>query len=233
MFPAARERAAVLLRCGTFFLVKCAKPRYNGVMNRPDYDKLMQAEIGALKGCRPRLLLHSCCAPCSSACLERLKDSFKVTVFYYNPNIEAGEYEVRKVEQLRLLEETGWADALDCDHESQEFYRIAEGLEDAPEGGARCMKCYRLRLERTAAEAKRLGYEYFATTLTISPQKSAAALNAIGGELEREYGVKWLHTDFKKRGGYLRSCELAREHRLYRQDYCGCEFSRKARTCND
>lgn len=201
-------------------------------MNKINYDALM---LRALEGAaEKRVLLQACCAPCASHCLSELAGKTRVTVYFYNPNLsDREEYEKRRAELLRLIGETGWADALDCDHESQEFYRIAEGLEDAPEGGARCMKCYRLRLERTAAEAKRLGYEYFATTLTISPQKSAAALNAIGGELEREYGIKWLHTDFKKRGGYLRSCELAREHRLYRQDYCGCEFSRRARTCND
>ncbi len=198
-------------------------------MNKPDYDKLMQAEIAALGGRRPRLLLHSCCAPCSSACIERLKDDFELTVLYYNPNIEAGEYELRKAEQLRFLAATGWADALDCEHGSELFYAAAQGLENAPEGGARCLKCYELRLERTAREASAGGFEYFATTLTVSPQKSAQALNAIGERLADKHGVKWLHSDFKKRGGYLRSCELARGYGLYRQDYCGCEFSRRER----
>lgn len=196
-------------------------------MNRPDYDKLMQAEIGALKGCRPRLLLHSCCAPCSSACLERLKDSFKVTVFYYNPNIEAGEYEVRKAEQLRLLEETGWADALDCAYAPEDFAAVAAGYEDAPEGGARCARCFTLRLARTAQEAKRGGFDYFGTTLTVSPLKNAAVINEIGAELAVKYGVKWLPSDFKKRGGYQQSIVLSREHRLYRQNYCGCVYSKQ------
>ena len=197
-------------------------------MNKVDFDKLMQNEIAALGGRRAKLLLHSCCAPCSSACLERLKEHFEITVFYYNPNIEEDEYALRKAEQIRFLKETGWADIFDCDHEAEKFAEIAAGLEDAPEGGARCLKCYELRLARTADEAERRGFEYFATTLTISPQKSSAALNAIGEKLAEGRKVKWLHSDFKKRGGYLRSCELAREHELYRQNFCGCKISRLA-----
>ena len=197
-------------------------------MNKVDYDKLMQREIEALDGRKPKLLLHSCCAPCSSACLERLKDYFEITVFYYNPNIEDTEYFLRKSEQTRFIEETGWAKTLDCDHEVKKFYAAAAGLEDAPEGGARCLKCYELRLARTAEEAEKGGFEYFATTLTISPQKSSRVLNAIGEKLAEGKNVKWLYSDFKKRGGYLRSCELAREHSLYRQNYCGCKFSRRA-----
>lgn len=193
----------------------------------------MAEEIEKLNGRRAKLLLHSCCAPCSSACLERLKDSFEITVLYYNPNIEDGEYELRKAEQQRLLKETGWADMLDCDHESEKFYAMARGLETAPERGERCLKCYRMRLERTAAEAKDRGFEYFTTTLTISPQKSAAVLNGIGEELGEKYGVKWLYSDFKKKGGYLRSCQLAREHGLYRQNFCGCEYSRRAANKED
>ena len=197
-------------------------------MNKVDFDKLMQNEIAALGGRRAKLLLHSCCAPCSSACLERLKEHFEITVFYYNPNIEEDEYALRKAEQIRFLKETGWADIFDCDHEAEKFAEIAAGLEDAPEGGARCLKCYELRLARTADEAERRGFEYFATTLTISPQKSSAALNSIGEKLAEGRKVKWLHSDFKKRGGYLRSCELAREHELYRQNFCGCKISRLA-----
>lgn len=188
----------------------------------------MQNEIAALGGRRAKLLLHSCCAPCSSACLERLKEHFEITVFYYNPNIEEDEYALRKAEQIRFLKETGWADILDCDHEAEKFAGIAAGLGNAPEGGARCLKCYELRLARTADEAERRGFDYFATTLTISPQKSSAALNAIGEKLAEGRKVKWLHSDFKKRGGYLRSCELAREHELYRQNFCGCKISRLA-----
>ena len=198
-------------------------------MNKPDFDKIMQKQIEELGGRKAKLLIHSCCAPCSSACLERLKDYFDITVLYYNPNIEEEEYYKRKEEQIRLLRETGWADIADCDHEGEKFYRTVEGMEDLPEGGARCLKCFELRLERTAAEAKNGGFEFFTTTLTISPLKPAAAINAIGERLGEKYGVAWLHSDFKKRGGYLRSCQLASEHSLYRQNYCGCEFSRKAR----
>lgn len=195
-------------------------------MNAVNYDALMQKELAGAAG--RRVLLHSCCAPCSSACLERLKEHFEITVFYYNPNIEEDEYALRKAEQIRFLKETGWADILDCDHEAEKFAGIAAGLENAPEGGARCLKCYELRLARTADEAERRGFDYFATTLTISPQKSSAALNAIGEKLAEGRKVKWLHSDFKKRGGYLRSCELAREHELYRQNFCGCKISRLA-----
>lgn len=187
----------------------------------------MQRQIGELQGRKARLLLHSCCAPCSSACLERLKDYFDITVFYYNPNIEDGEYQKRKTEQKRLLERTGWADFLDCDHSPEEFYGMAHGLEALPEGGERCLKCYSLRIERTAETAERYGYDYFASTLTISPQKSSAAINAAGERAQQGRACRWLYSDFKKRGGYLRSCQLAKEHGLYRQNYCGCVFSRR------
>lgn len=210
-------------------IVNCEVTRYNGDMNRVDFDKLMQKETEKLGGNKARLLIHSCCAPCSSACLERLKDYFDITVLYYNPNIEDGEYEVRKAEQIRFLKETGWAEILDCDHETEKFYQAVKGLENCPEGGARCAVCYRLRIERTAEEAERLGFDYFATTLTVSPLKSAYVINAIGEECAKGKSAKWLYSDFKKRGGYLRSCELSREHGLYRQNYCGCEFSRRAR----
>ena len=232
-------------------------------MKRPDYDKIMQSEAARLTekcGRKPRLLLHSCCAPCSSACLERLKDCFEITVFYYNPNIGGEEYlkrkaeqlrllkdcfEItvfyynpniggeeylkRKAEQLRLLKETGWADILDCDHEAEKFAKACAGLEDAPEGGARCIKCFELRIGRTAEEAERGGFDCFTTTLTVSPLKNASAINLIGERAAAGKNAVWLHSDFKKRGGYLRSCELAREHGLYRQDYCGCEFSKRER----
>ena len=202
---------------------------YNKNMNKPDYDKLMQQEIKKLNGRKATLLLHSCCAPCSSACLERLKDYFRITVFYYNPNIEDEEYSKRKAEQIRLIKETGWADIADCEHDAERFYDMSRGLEDCPEGGARCLKCYELRIRRTAEEAEKLGFEYFATTLTVSPLKSSAAINAIGEKVAAEFSANWLYSDFKKRNGYLRSCQLAGEHNLYRQNYCGCEFSRKAR----
>ena len=212
-----------------FYIEKQRRPMYNKNMNKPDYDKLMQQEIKKLNDRKATLLLHSCCAPCSSACLERLKDYFRITVFYYNPNIEDEEYSKRKAEQIRFIKETGWADIADCEHDAERFYDMSRGLEDCPEGGARCLKCYELRIRRTAEEAEKLGFEYFATTLTVSPLKSSAAINAIGEKVAAEFSANWLYSDFKKRNGYLRSCQLAGEHNLYRQNYCGCEFSRKAR----
>ena len=171
-----------------------------------------------------KLLLHCCCAPCSSACLERLKEFFDITVFFYNPNIEDEEYERRKSELVRLITETGWAEILDCDHDTGEFYAVAKGLEACPEGGERCKKCFELRLKKTAEVAESCGFDFFTTTLTISPLKNAEVINSIG---ERLGGETWLHSDFKKRNGYLRSIELSKEHDLYRQDYCGCVFSER------
>ncbi len=195
-------------------------------MNKPDYDKLMQEEAAQNGGAR--LLLHSCCAPCSSACLERLASDFRVTVFYYNPNMDcAEEYGKRKSEQIRFLKETGFADFLDCDYDGEAFAAVAAGLEGEKEGGARCKKCFRLRLERTAREAKARGFDCFATTLTLSPLKDASAINEIGFCVQEEVGVKYLPSDFKKRGGYLRSVELSRQYGLYRQNYCGCKFSKR------
>lgn len=194
-------------------------------MNKPDYNKMMKEQAaGAADG--EKLLLHSCCGPCSTRCLEALKEKFAVTVFYYNPNItDPAEYEKRKGEQLRLLRETGWADFLDCDYAPKEFFAAAKGFEEAREGGARCYECYRLRLERTARTAKEYGFAWFCSTLSVSPHKNAAWLNRLGEEMQEKYGVKWLYNDFKKENGYLRSVRLAEEHKLYRQNYCGCVFS--------
>ena len=175
-----------------------------------------------------KLLLHSCCAPCSSACLERLKEVFDVTVLYYNPNIdEREEYEKRKAEQLRFLQETGWATFIDCDHEPQAFTQMAQGLENEPERGKRCYLCYALRLEKTAKVAKENGFAWFCTTLSLSPYKNATWLNEIGENLEKEYGVKYLISDFKKKGGYARSIQLSNQYQLYRQNFCGCRFSKR------
>ena len=192
-------------------------------MIRPNFDKLMQEQIKKNRG--KTLLLHCCCAPCSSACLERLKDDFKITVLFYNPNIADEEYERRKAELIRLIRETGWAEFLDCDHDEGEFYSAVEGLENCAEGGPRCRECFRLRLERTARIADERGFDFFATTLTVSPLKDAEAINSIGKSVEGN--AEWLYSDFKKRGGYLRSVELSKEYSLYRQNYCGCEFSRR------
>ena len=195
--------------------------------NKRNYDKEMTELIARIpKG--ERLLLHSCCAPCSSACLQRLKEHFSVTVFYYNPNIDLDEeYQKRKAEQLRFLQQTGWADILDCDHDKQAFERLVQGYENEPERGKRCALCYRLRLEKTAQAAKENGFEWFCTTLTVSPYKNADWLNEIGQELGDRYGLNYLLSDFKKQGGYLRSTKLSAQYGLYRQDFCGCKYSQK------
>lgn len=194
---------------------------------KENYENKMTEILSALPS-GTRLLLHSCCAPCSSACLERLKDKFDVTVLYYNPNIDdESEYEKRKAEQIRFLRETGWAKILDCDHDKAAFEIIALGLENEPERGKRCYLCYELRLRKTAEIAAKEGFEWFCTTLSLSPYKNAEWLNEIGARVGEEYGVKFLPSDFKKKGGYHRSIELSSEHGLYRQDFCGCKYSRR------
>lgn len=192
-----------------------------------NYDKMMIGQMQRVeKG--TKLLLHSCCAPCSSACLERLKDTFAITILYYNPNIdEREEYEKRKAEQIRFLQETGWAKILDCDHDKQAFESIAKGLEDQPERGKRCYLCYKLRLDKTAQTAKEQGFALFGTTLTLSPHKNAEWLNELGALAAERYGVEYLYSDFKKQGGYYRSIALSKTHNLYRQDFCGCRYSKR------
>ena len=184
-----------------------------------------------------RLLLHSCCAPCSSYVLEYLRQYFRITVFYYNPNISMEpEYRKRVEEQKRLiakynaLEGKGYEiDVIEGDYEPATFYEIAKGLEQCPEGGERCFACYELRLVKTAILAKEGRYDYFSTTLTISPLKNAQKLNEIGERLSLEYQIPWLVSDFKKKNGYKRSVELFAEYDLYRQDYCGCIYSKQER----
>lgn len=196
-------------------------------MQKRNYDKEMQTQISTVQKGTP-LLLHSCCAPCSTACLERLKDVFDITVLYYNPNIdEREEYEKRKAEQIRLLAQTGWAKFLDCDHDAAAFAQMAQGLENEPERGKRCYACYALRLEKTALLAKENGFSWFATTLTLSPYKNAEWLNEIGEKVGDRYGLNYLFTDFKKQGGYYRSVELSKQYGLYRQDFCGCKYSKR------
>ena len=195
-------------------------------MNEVNYDKKMLQVFE--EGAGKTLLLHSCCAPCSSYCLSEVAKYFKTTVFYYNPNLDTeAEYEKRKAEQIRFLRETGLADLLDCDYSPEDFAKVAAGYESEQEGGARCKRCFTLRLEKTAEAAKRGGFDYFGTTLTVSPLKNARLINEIGMELEKKWDVKYLPSDFKKRGGYLRSIELSKEHNLYRQDYCGCRYSKR------
>ncbi len=177
----------------------------------------------------PSLLLHSCCAPCSSYVLEYLSQYFHITVFYYNPNIyPESEYGKRIREQQELISKMDLKNPVSFlagEYEQEKFYEMAEGMEHLREGGARCMKCYELRLAETARRAAEGGFDYFTTTLSISPLKNAQKLNEIGVRIGREAGVEYLVSDFKKKNGYKRSVELSEEYGLYRQDYCGCEFS--------
>lgn len=182
------------------------------------------------EGIRPSLLLHACCAPCSSYCIEYLNGHFEITLFFYNPNIfPAEEYTHRVNELKRLVSEMGLnIPVLEAENDTESFYALARGRENVREGGTRCFDCYRLRLEKTAQLAKEKGFDYFTTTLSISPLKNAQKLREIGLELEGEYGVKNLPSDFKKKEGYKRSIELSKKYNLYRQDYCGCEYSVRA-----
>ncbi len=198
-----------------------------------NYKLKMDAEIEAIKasGKKPTLLLHACCAPCSSAVLEVLSDVFDITLFFYNPNISPESEFVFRLEELkRLTEKMNLTDVAVVApiYNNDEFSEIAKGMESLAEGGARCKKCYRLRLLRSAQYAKEKEFDYFTTTLSISPHKNAQWLNEIGLELENEFGIKYLCSDFKKGNGYKRSCELSREYDLYRQNYCGCVYSKKA-----
>ncbi len=196
-----------------------------------NYSRKLDELIASLGGSTPRLLLHSCCAPCSSYCLEYLSQYFSVTVLYYNPNISPEEeYQKRVSEQQRLIESLPAKNKVTFvpdRYDPSEFYSAVKGYENVPEGGERCMRCYRLRLERAAEYAGENGFDYFCSTLSISPMKNCAALNRIGEELSEIYSVKHLPNDFKKHGGYLRSIELSREYGLYRQNYCGCVFSKR------
>lgn len=185
----------------------------------------------------PSLLLHSCCAPCSSYVLEYLSEFFNITVLYYNPNIyPEEEFYKRIAEQKRLISQLPMknkAKFTEIGYEPKEFFEAVKGLEHIPEGGDRCFACYRLRLEKTAELAKAKGFDYFTTTLSISPYKNAQKLNEIAEELGEIYSVKPLPADFKKKEGYKRSIQLSAEYGLYRQDYCGCIFSKKERECSN
>ena len=206
-------------------------------MNKRNYQKELDAIIENVKqgGAQvPTLFLHSCCAPCSSYCLEYLAPYFKITVFYYNPNISAeSEYQHRVAEQKRLIEiynqegKGQHIDVIEGDWQPADFYEAVKGYENIPEGGERCFRCFELRLRETALQAAKRGFDYFGTTLTISPLKNAQKLNEIGESLAGD--VKWLPSDFKKKGGYGRSIELSHQYNLYRQDFCGCSFSKAER----
>lgn len=202
-------------------------------MEHRNYSKELEKLISGLDGRVPTLLLHSCCAPCSSASLEYLSRHFSVSLLYYNPNISpVEEYEKRLRELQRLVRELPAEHPISiipCEYRGEDFEVMSRGLESEPEGGARCLACYRLRLEEAARAAREHGLEYFTTTLTISPLKNAAAINRIGEELAEKYGVKHLPSDLKKRDGYKRSIELSRVYGLYRQDYCGCVYSKMER----
>lgn len=210
-------------------------------MNKINYDNLMEEILGE-RGTVPSftVLLHSCCAPCSSACIERLCDRCDITVYYYNPNIgDEAEYLKRKEEQIRLItaynsEKKGKYEIkiMDADHDPGAFYEIARGLENCPERGERCHKCYELRMRRTAEAAlAKGGFDFFATTLTLSPLKDSEAINRIGLRIEEETGMRYLPSDFKKRNGYLRSIELSKQYDLYRQSFCGCVYSKVSAQC--
>ena len=206
------------------------------VMNQVNYQKELEKILQNLQGRTPKLFLHSCCAPCSSYVLEYLCPYFNITVFYYNPNISSSEeYRKRVEEQKRLIavyngEGKGHLiSVVEGDYQPLRFFEAVKGYEACREGGERCFCCFDLRLRETALRAKEAGYDYFGTTLTISPLKNAAKLNEIGQALAEEYGVAWLSSDFKKRNGYKRSVELSAQYELYRQDYCGCSFSKAER----
>ena len=200
-------------------------------MNKINYQKELDKLIAKFteEGRVPSLLLHSCCAPCSSYCIEYLSQYFHVTVFYYNPNIYPDdEYYHRVKEQQRFINEfpTKYpVDFIEGDYDKSSFYDIAKGLEKEPEKGKRCHKCYDLRLRRTATVAKEKMFDFFSTTLTISPMKDSQVLNEIGEAIGKELGVNWLYSDFKKKEGYKRSTEISKEYDMYRQDYCGCVYS--------
>lgn len=199
---------------------------------KENYQIILNKTIEAIKkdNICPSLLLHSCCAPCSSYVLEYLSEYFNITIFYYNPNISPEEEFFKRVnEQKRLISEIPLKHEvkfIEGTYEPNRFFELSRGLEDIPEGGARCFKCYRLRLEETAKLAKENCFDYFTTTLSISPHKNAQVLNAIGLDLSEKYGVNYLFSDFKKRNGYKRSCELSEIYGLYRQNYCGCIYSK-------
>lgn len=198
-----------------------------------NYQKTLDNTISEIiqKQETPSLFLHSCCAPCSSYVLEYLSEYFKVTVYFYNPNIyPAEEYDKRTVELERFISQLkvkNPVSLIEGEYDTDKFYDIAKGFESEKEGGERCFKCYELRLREAARLAKDKGFDYFTTTLSISPYKNAEKLNKIGQALEKELGVKYLYSDFKKKNGYKRSIELSQQYGLYRQNYCGCVFSKR------
>ena len=195
-----------------------------------NYNEKMKQIVNSFAS-KKKLLLHSCCAPCSTSVIERLTNYFDISILYYNPNIEPKEeYEKRKQYQIELLKKIptkNKLDFIDCDYDNEKYHEVVKGLETEKEGGARCIKCYFLRLEYCATLAKQLGYDYFGTTLTVSPHKSSQKINEIGKVLDEKIGIPFLYSDFKKEEGYKRSIELAKEYELYRQNYCGCLYAKE------
>jgi len=194
-----------------------------------NYQLELEKTLKQIEGTKPKLLLHVCCAPCSSYVLTYLSDYFDITVLYYNPNISPiEEYQKRLNEEKRLIKELNKDNIhiMECNYENEEFEEIAKGLENVEEGGIRCRKCYNLRIEKTAQIAKEKNFDYFTTTLTISPLKNSQVLNQIGRELEEKYKIKYLYSDFKKKEGYKTSIILSKKYNLYRQNYCGCKYSK-------
>lgn len=195
-----------------------------------NYDLLMQEEMKSIPE-GERLLFHACCAPCTSGCLEHIADHFRISILFYNPNItELDEYNKRLNELKRFTEcfKVKYPiEVIDGNYNPEAFFSIAKGLEDEPERGKRCYKCYELRLKETARVAEELGFKYFTTSLSLSPHKNANWINEIGSSLDKEYNTNFLYCDFKKREGYKRSIELSKEYDLYRQDYCGCVYSKR------
>lgn len=195
-----------------------------------NYDLEMEKQINNIeKG--TKLLLHACCAPCSSAVLERLGDIFEITIFYYNPNITEEEEYLKRIEEVKRLidnvNSTYPINLIEGKYEPNKFFEMAKGLESEPERGKRCYKCYSLRLEETAKIAEENSFNYFCTTLTLSPHKNVFWINEIGEELNNKYNCHYLYSDFKKKNGYKRSIELSKKYGLYRQDYCGCIYSKR------
>ena len=201
--------------------------------NRVNYQLAMEKVIKELPSGpdRPRLLLHACCAPCSSATLERLAQWFDLTILYYNPNIyPPAEYHRREAELERFVQQAGYRfPVVELPYDPQEFYDAVKGLDQEPEIGERCTVCYRMRLEQTARYAAEHGFSWFCTTLSISPMKDPVRINDLGRELGEKYGVRFLPSEFRKKDGYKRSLQLSEQYGLYRQDYCGCVFSKQER----
>ena len=192
---------------------------------KENYNNLFKNEVANFDK-KHSILLHSCCAPCSSHVISVLKDYFDITIFYYNPNISPiQEYEKRKQEQINFIKQLDCGiKIMDCDYDNDVYEECIKGLENEKEGGARCLKCFRLRLEKTAKLASVNNFDYFCTTLTVSPYKNSQVINNIGKELMNIYNVKWLYSDFKKEEGYKHSIALSKQYNLYRQDYCGCIY---------